>query len=497
MTSQRPELGRGFIAVCLAAVLVHVALAGRYGFFRDELYFIACGARPAWGYVDQPPLLPLLAFGMDWVGQGSLFAFRLFPALVAGALAFVTGRLARQLGAGPFGTALAALAVSVGPVFMVTTHLFTVNLLEPVAWTLLASLVIEQLESPSARRWLGIGALVGLALLNKYSVGFWVVALLAGLALTPQRRVLASRGVLAAAALATALVLPNVLWQLSHGLPFLDLLRAGQAGKNVPFALPQFAAELVLQAHPFNLPLWLAGAVELWRRRRCLALAAALFIVMMIVLKAKPYYAAPVFPTLLAAGAAAVERVLSTHLRRVTSVGLLVLGGAATAPLVVPVLSVEQLIAYQRAIGFKPPPLENKEYGELPQHVADQFGWPEIGAALADAFRVIPEPERERAAVFTFNYGDAAAGARFGHVPTISGHNQYGEWGPGPADGSVVVVFGGSAEELGRHYARVERIGTGPSSPLMMPYERARPIWLAREPRRPLAELWPALRHIN
>jgi hypothetical protein len=308
---------------------------------------------------------------------------------------------------------------------------------------------------------------------------------------------LASRGVLAAAALATALVSPNVLWQLGHGLPFLDLLRAGQASKNVPFELPRFAAELVLSAHPFTLPLWLAGAVELWRRRRCLALAAALFMLMMIVLKAKPYYAAPVFPTLLAAGAVALERVLSTPLRRVTSAGLLLLGGAATAPLAVPVLSAEQLIAYQRAIGFKPPPLENKEYGELPQHFADQFGWPEIGAALADAFRAIPEAERAHAAVFTFNYGDAAAGARFGHVPTISGHNQYWEWGPGAADGSVVVVFGSTEEKLASYYARVERIGTGPSSPLMMPYERARPIWLAREPKRPLVELWPELRHIE
>ena len=109
----------------------------------------------------------------------------------------------------------------------------------------------------------------------------------------------------------------------------------------------------------------------------------------------------------------------------------------------------------------------------------------------------MPAPEQARAAVFTPNYGDAAAGARFGHVPTLSGHNQYGEWGPAPADGSVLIVFGSSAEEVGRYYARVERVGTGPNSPLMMPYERARPIGLAREPRRPLAEVWPALRHID
>jgi hypothetical protein len=477
--------------------MVHLACAGRYGFFRDELYFIACGARPAWGYVDQPPLTPLLAHGIDRLVGGSLLGFRLLPALGAGLLALVTGRLARQLGAGAFGEALAALAVSIGPVFLVTSHLFTVNMLEPGLWTLLVCLTLEQLDGPSARRWLGIGALVGLGLLNKYSIGFWVVSLLIGLAVTPDRRVLGSRGLLAGAALASGMVLPNVLWQLEHGLPFLALLRAGQAGKNVILPPLEFAQELVLQAHPFTLPLVLAGAAGLWQRRRPVAVAVAVFLTAKIVLRAKPYYAAPAFPTLLGAGAAFLERALSTPLRRGAAVAVLVLGGAATAPLAVPLLDVEHLLAYQRALGIEPPRLENKEYGELPQHLADQFGWPEIGAAMADAFRAIPAPERARAAVFTFNYGDAAAGARFGHVPTISGHNQYGEWGPAPADGSVILVFGASAEEVGRFYARVERIGTGPSSPLMMPYERARPIWLAREPRRPLAEVWPALRHVD
>lgn len=483
--------------VSLAVTLVHLSFAGRYGFFRDELYFIACGARPAWGYVDQPPLTPIAAWAWDVLVQGSLFGFRIVPALGAGVLAWLAGSVAKQLGGGAWSRALAALSVSVAPMFLVATHLFTVNLLEPIAWTLLALLVLRQLENESPGRWLAIGLCAGLALLNKYSVGFWLLALLVGLVATRERHVLGSRWVLAAAALALALVAPNVAWQASRGFPFLDLLRAGQASKNVPFEALTFSKEVMLGLHPITMPLWVLGLWLSWRQQRWLALAVLAFVSAMFALKAKPYYAAPAFVVPIAAGAVALERWVIRLPARAALLGVVLAAGAVTAPLVVPVLPIERMLAYQRALGHTPPPLENKEYGELPQHLADQFGWPEIGAALADAWRTLPEPERARAAVFTFNYGDAAAGARFGHVPTISGHNQYGEWGPAPADGTVVIVFGGTQAELARYFGSVTRIGTGPTSPLMMPYERRRPLWVVREPKLPLDELWPRLLHID
>ncbi len=496
--------GRATLAACSAAVVgVHLAFAGRYGFFRDELYFIACGARPSFGYADQPPLLPLLAFGWDALVGGSLLGFRLLPALIAGALALVTGRLARQLGAGAVGAVLAAVAVSVGPVFLVATHLLTVNTLEPVSWTLLVLLVLRLLERPTLRRWLGVGALIGVGLLNKYSMAFWALSLVLGLAASPRRRVLASVGLGAALLVACALPLPSLVWQAQHGWPFLELLRAGAGGKNAPFELVGFVTECVLSVHPLTLPLWLVGLVWLWRNERWVAVAFLGFFTAMIALKAKPYYAAPAFPTLLAAGAAAAERHLVPHAqsprrgRRAGAFTALLAGGALLAPLAVPILPIDTLIRYQHALGVSPAPLENKEYGALAQHVADQFGWPEIAARVSDAWGELDPGERERAAVFSFNYGDASAIARFASLPSISGHNQYGEWGPGRADGSVLVVLGGSEPLLARAYASVVRVGTGPSSPYMMPYERAQPIWIVRRPRLPWSEIWRRARHID
>jgi hypothetical protein len=334
-------------------------------------------------------------------------------------------------------------------------------------------------------------------LLNKYSMAFWAVALLVGVASSPRRRVLASSGLVLALLVACALPLPSVVWQAQRGWPFLELLRAGAAGKNAPFELVGFLGECVLSLHPLTLPLWLAGLVQLWRRERWVAIAFLCFFAAMLLLKAKPYYAAPAFPTLLAAGAAAGERHLLAGWRRTAAFVVLLGGGALLAPLVVPILPVDTLIRYQRALGVSPPPLENKVYGELAQHVADQFGWPEIAASVAEAWRELDPHERERAAVFSFNYGDASAIARFAGLPSISGHNQYSYWGPGAADGSVLIVLGSTAEVLGRAYASVTRVGTGPSSAHMMPYERAQPIWIVREPRLPWPELWRLVRHID
>jgi hypothetical protein len=306
-----------------------------------------------------------------------------------------------------------------------------------------------------------------------------------------------SSGAAVAVLVAALLGLPSVVWQAAHGWPFLDLVRAGAAGKNAPFEAVGFLKAVVLQMHPFTLPLWLAGLVYLWRTERALAFAFIAFFGAMFVLHAKPYYVAPAFATLLAAGAVSAERWLTSIARRAVALGGLLVGGALTAPLVVPLLPIDTLIRYQRALGVSPTPLENKEYGELPQHLADQFGWRELAVAAQSAWRRLDPSERARAAVFSLNYGDASAIARFGGLPSISGHNQYGEWGAGPADGSVLVVIGSRREWLEPYYAIIERVGTGPSSAFMMPYERAQPIWIVSGPKRPLAEIWARLRHID
>jgi hypothetical protein len=358
-------------------------------------------------------------------------------------------------------------------------------------------LLLDLLEQPSLRGWLGVGAVVGVGLSNKYSMAFWALALALGVGLTERRRLLLSWGAVSAVLVASLMALPSVAWQAAHDWPFLALLRAGAAGKNAPFEALGFLTEVVLQLHPLTLPLWLAGIAHLWRAERALAVAFLAFFGALFVLHAKPYYVAPAFATLFAAGAVSAERWLGSSSRRAVALGVLLAGGALTAPLAVPILPVDTLIRYQRALGVSPTPLENKEYGELPQHLADQFGFREIAVAVQAAWQRLEPNERSRAAVFSLNYGDASAIARFVALPSISGHNQYGEWGPGQADGSVLVVLGARREWIEPYYSSIERVGTGPGSAYMMPYERDQPIWIVRGPKQPWGEAWARLRHID
>ncbi|HLL53693.1 MAG TPA: glycosyltransferase family 39 protein, partial [Myxococcaceae bacterium] len=279
-------------AVAAVVLALHLATNGRYGWFRDELYFLACGQRLAWGYVDQPPLIALVGriatslFGM------SLWGVRLFPALAATGLVVLTGAFARRLGGGAFAMALAGLAAGLAPTFLVGGHLFTMNAFEPLIWTGCAWGVVSLVDAPRPRAWLALGALLGVGLLNKYSVGFFAVCLVLGLLLSRERRALRSPWLLASIGLCVLLVVPNILWQRANGWPMLELLRNGQLNKNTPFDAGAFLANQVLQLNPLALPLWLLGLWFLLRREegrryRALGFAFLLNLALFIAMRAK------------------------------------------------------------------------------------------------------------------------------------------------------------------------------------------------------------------
>ena len=207
--------------VAAAAFLLHMAVAGRYDFFRDELYFIACGRHPAFGYADQPPLVPLLAAATQAFGP-HLVLLRLVPAATAAAIVLVTAALARRAGAGPYGVALAATASAIAPIYLGLTTLLNTSMLEPIAWTLVALLVARAVLDGEARAWILAGLVVGLALEAKYAIPTYLVPLGLALVLTGHARALARRELAAGIAFALLLAAPSLVWQHTHGLPFRD-----------------------------------------------------------------------------------------------------------------------------------------------------------------------------------------------------------------------------------------------------------------------------------
>jgi hypothetical protein len=495
------------LAFAALAVLLHLACGGRYGFFRDELYFVACGKRLAWGYVDQPPLAPALARAAWWLGGDgdSVLRFRLPWSLLHAATVLVAAAIARRLGGGLFAAALAAAAVALGTIHLAQGHLVSMNALELLLWAGVALAALTAVEG-RPRAWLPAGLLLGLALLSKYSAGLLVGGLLAGLLATRARRQLATPWPWAGAALALALALPAAVWQLRNGLPFLELLRNGQAYKNAAVPVAGVLGEALFLLHgPAGGLLVLAGlgALLAWRpmeQARFLGAGLLVLLAAYLALGAKPYYLAPAMTPLLCAGAVVAERVLRPAWARGLALAAVLVPGAMGLPIAIPILPPDAMVAWQERLGVRPRKLERLTYGDMPQHLADQLGWPEQVATVAAVVRALPPEDRARAVIYGPNYGRAAAvellGRGLGLPPVIGSHNQYALWGV-PGSPEVVIAIGGRAEQYARSFRDVRLAAETPAVPHSMPYESEVDVFVLRGPRRPVAELLREARHFE
>src|SRR5579871_3495061 len=212
----------GMTAVCCVALLrvaIYVVAAPNYGYFRDEMYYLACGEHPAWGYMDQPPLIAWMAWLLEHTIGVSLYALRLLPMLADVACILMTAWLARKLGGGRWAMFLASLAVLVAPIYLAFSHLFTMNAFDPLLWTLIAWFLVDLVQTGKERNWLWVGVLSGITLLNKYGVLFFIAGLLAGVVFSKLRRSLARPWFWAGIAIATVIALPNFVWQLHWNFP--------------------------------------------------------------------------------------------------------------------------------------------------------------------------------------------------------------------------------------------------------------------------------------
>ena len=485
--------------------LLHLIANPHYGFFRDELYFIICGFHPQFGYVDQPPGVPLLAAATQVFGH-SLFLLRAVPALLAGAAVAVAVYLAAELGGGRFAQILTAIVVGLTPVLVAFGGKAGTDEANPLLWTLAAYALLRALDGAGARWSLVAGAALGAAFETKYSVVFFAAALLGGLLLTPERRIFGSRWFWAGAALALALALPNALWQIVHGLPMLELLRNGQNGKNVIVGPLAYLGQEVLITGIFLAPVWMIGVVRLALvpRTRFLALTFVLLIAAMIVFHGKHYYPGAVYPIPLAAGCVALEA-WTRRVRFVRPVLALALtiGGLIFVPFSVPVLPEGAFLAYENrvesALGVHRAALateHNQGTPTLPPDWADMHGWPELAATVQRVVDTLSPEDRARAIIVTSNYGEASALEFFGHdlPPVASGHNQFWLWGTHGRSGDVLIDVNGDCGRSEHAFAHAHLAATL-DAPYAMTWEQGAPIMICRGIRAPLAEFWPRLKN--
>ena len=479
--------------IALVYFALHLATSTRYGYFRDALYYLACSEHLAFGYVDQPPLIAFLGWVARHTLGTSLPALLLWPALAGACRIILTAMFARELGAGRFATVLAAVLGATPGVWWVIDHQFAMNGFEPLFWGGLAYVVLRLIKTGNTKLWLLFGAIAGVGLLNKYSIAFFAGALVAGLLLSSQRRVLFTPWLIAGGAIALLIFLPNLIWNIQHDWPFLELMRNVRAtGKDVLLPPPQYLAQQILMLNPVSFPFWFGGLLFLLfagqvKNYRALGFAFVIIIAFFMITHGKDYYSAPAYVMLFAAAAVATERLVSglklQAVLRAACFLWLLLGVLSLLPLVLPVLPIETFLRYQSQLPFEVPKTEQSFVGEsLPQYYADEFPWPGLVEAVARVYHSLTPEEQKRTAIFGNNYGQAAAvdffGPQYGLPKAISGHQNYFLWGPRDYNGDIVIVLGDTEEGL-RDDCDSVTVGATPHNPYAYRYEN-RPVLLCR-----------------
>lgn len=508
IVSTRPRAcataGAIVIALALAKLLLQVVTAHKYGYFRDELYFIECSKHLAWGYLDFPPFIAFAVWLSRVLLGDSLTALRFFPAVAGAVKVLLAGLIARELGGGRFAQGLAALAVVVAPGYLEADHLATMNALEPVFWGGCAYALIRAIRDNRPRWWMLLGVLAGVGLENKYSMFFFGFGILVGLLLTSERRLLLNRRLWLAGLIAFLIFLPNLLWEIHRGFPTLQWLRYHRvAGSTVRLTPLQFVAEQILDLNPLACPIWIAGlwyylAAREGKPYRVLGWTYLVVLACFLILQGRVYYLFPAYPMLFGSGGVVVEKVLnrlSWAWAKPAYSAALVLSGAFLAPFALPVLPVRTYIRYAAALDLDPPDIEERKLGKLPQLYADMFGWEEMTAAVARAYHELPPELRSVTAVLANNYGEAGAidffGAKYGLPPAICPHQTFFEWRSGNYTGESIILLGHNLE-LERHCTTTRQVEMVRND-YAMPYENF-PVILCTGLKRPLKDVWPSLR---
>jgi 4-amino-4-deoxy-L-arabinose transferase-like glycosyltransferase len=487
----------GAVAGAVAAVLV--AFGDRYGYHRDELYYLVAGRHLAWGYDDQPPLIPALARLINAISDGSPAALRLPTALVVAANVLLVGLLARELGGERRAQLLAALCWATVPFVIGAGHLLSTSPFDVFIWTLLAYLLVCWIRTRDDRLLLALGAVLGIGMLIKNLPILYAVALLAGVLLAGPRDVLRRPPLWIGAAIALAIWAPNLWWQATNDWPQLEMTAAIRADAELGGRVGLVPSQLLLMGPPLA-PIWIAGLWRLLRSAdlrpyRALGWAYLGTLVVVVITGGQAYYPAGAYPALFAAGAIGavgwVRRAgAAGRRRRLALVGAAVaLTAVGTAALSLPIYPVS-------ALARSPQPAVNDENGET-------VGWPELVATVADVHQSLPADERDRTVILTRNYGEAGAidrlGGPLGLPGPYSGHNAYWRWGPPPesADGPVILVGRWSEAELAPYCGSLARVATVDNGFDLDNEEQGAPISLCRDRQRSWAEIWPEVRHLS
>jgi hypothetical protein len=498
------------VMLAVLQLTLQIIFHGNYGYFRDELYFIACSDHLDFGYVDHPPL----AIAILWVNRlvlgDSLYAMRFLPSVSGAFVVLLAALTARKLGGGKFAQGLASFSIVAAPGLFGHAQLYSLNSFDVLFWAIAGYIVVCILVDDNQKLWIPFGLVVGLGLLNKYTMAFMVIGLFAGLLLTHQRKQIINRWFWLGGAVATAVFLPHVIWEIAHGFPTLEFMRNASMEKNVHLGAIAFFLGQLQNMNYFNAPLWIGGIYFFYRchegRYRAMALIYPVVFFIMILGNGKVYYMSSIYPLYLAGGAVQFEQFLHGKSRlwlKLAFVGSLLLSALISLPFALPFLPIEGFIQYQRLLGIMPRAEEKFGVAELPQYLSDQFGWREMVDSVACVYDKLAPEEQAQCVIYARNYGQAAAidffGKGHGLPKALCAHNNYWMWGPGQRTGNIAIIIGWNDKlednlaDLQRYYKHVE-LAARTTSQYCMPIEKGRLIFICKGMNTTFQQIWPGER---
>ena len=496
-------------AAALFAVEVATSFTPAYEYFIDELYYIACAKRLAFGYVDHPPLAPfLLRLSGTLIGY-SVTALRIIPALAGAVVVVLTGLMAEQMGGKRIAQTLAAVTAVASPLLLTFFSFFSVNSLEILFWVAAIYVLIRINTSDNRNFWLAFGVIAGLALMTKHTFVLLGGATVAALALSRQRRHLMSRKFWLGAAVAAALLTPNIAWQVQHGMPSLEFYRNAMLYKNIPTPPLEVFLVQIIAMNPLAFPLWALGVWYLLfdregKRYRLIGIVfAILFAALVVSQSSRPDRVTGIYPAAIAGGCVLLERLL--HGRRgwiSTAIGAALIASAlALAPLALPVLPPQMTTEYAAASGLvKPMERGAGKATVLPQLLADRIGWEYFAKEVADAFHALPPDEQKRTSIFVPDYGHAGIlelrREELGLPEIFCQHNTYWMWGKEQTLGTAILAVTFDPKGFERVFRDVRHVGQI-RTPYAMPWRSDIGIFVAREPIVDLRQAWEAAKHFE